>query len=87
MAALDGAISKSIKLTSTANYSTWKFQVKNILQKEDLLEFVSEDLKTARVAAPPVDAEDGEDVVDPADTKATLALMKKRGLYQSYAYP
>ena len=78
MAALDGAISESIKLTGTANYNTWKLRVRNILQKEDLLEFVNEEPVNAAVAAPQVDAEDGEVVVNPADAEAALSLVKKR---------
>jgi transposase InsO family protein len=78
MAALDGAISESIKLTGAANYSTWKFRIRNILQKEDLLEFLSKDLTAAAVAAVPVDADDGEAVENPADAEAVATLTKRR---------
>jgi hypothetical protein len=86
MAALDRVISESIKLTGTANYSTWKFRVKNILQKEDLMEFVSEDQVNAAVTVPQVDAEDGEAVKNPADAEAAQNLVKRRRRALSILY-
>jgi hypothetical protein len=86
MAALDGAISESIKLTWAAIYGTWKFKVKNILQKEDLLEFISEDPNDVTAATLPVDVDDGEDVVDEADVEAASTLAKRHKRVLSFIY-